>query len=170
MGEHSLRLARIPADSAGIADVYLSSARHHAQLAPEWYRVPEATHVVERFERALSGTETIIVGEYHGEVVGFVQVQILPPGSPHSMLQQIKTAALELAVAADHRGAGLGTALLRAGEHWSASRGVQRLQLDGLAANSSALRLYRQRFGYRDFGVILHKRVDEVLARTARGT
>jgi ribosomal protein S18 acetylase RimI-like enzyme len=110
------------------------------------------------------------VGEYHGEVIGFVQVRILPPTSPHSMLQQIKTAALDLAVTADHQGAGLGTALLYAAEHWSPSCGVERLQLDALAANSSALRLYRQRFGYRDFGVVLHKRVDEVLARTDRGT
>ncbi|HEX7222486.1 MAG TPA: hypothetical protein VF231_04510, partial [Candidatus Limnocylindrales bacterium] len=45
-----------PADLDVLVDIYLSSARHHARIDPEWFHVPDPDAVRERLERFASGT------------------------------------------------------------------------------------------------------------------
>lgn len=65
-----------------------------------------------------------------------------------------------LAVAPDHRGEGLGRALVEAAERWLAARGVPKVQLMVRAGNEAALGFY-DRLGYESSDVVvLARRLD----------
>lgn len=64
----------------------------------------------------------------------------------------------DLAVAADARRLGVGTALMEGGEAWARDRGLPELGLDVWSTNERALAFYR-RLGYRAESLSLVKRV-----------
>jgi ribosomal protein S18 acetylase RimI-like enzyme len=64
----------------------------------------------------------------------------------------------DLAVTAEARRMGVGTALMRAGEEWARERGLPALSLDVWSTNERALAFYRG-LGYRDESLCLVKRV-----------
>lgn len=80
----------------------------------------------------------VLVCEEDGQVVGMCTVQLLI-----STAEGGKAGLLEdLVVTDSRRGRGVGTALLRAAEEWSAGQGATRLQLVADAMNGPALQFY----------------------------
>lgn len=65
----------------------------------------------------------------------------------------------DLAVIADARRMGVGTALMKAGEAWARDRGLPALSLDVWSTNERALAFYR-RLGYSAESLSLVKQVD----------
>ncbi|WP_448317595.1 N-acetyltransferase family protein [Streptomyces sp. CO7] len=106
----------------------------------------------------------ILVGELHGEVVGYVRVSPSTPLEANAHVQQIQG----LAIAERARGLGLGKALMRAAEDEARRRGARRLTLRVLGHNARARALYSS-LGYTVEGILPEemlldgKYVDDVL-------
>jgi ribosomal protein S18 acetylase RimI-like enzyme len=82
----------------------------------------------------------IFVASLDGKVVGMCTLQIIV-----STALGKKVAAIEdVVVDVDHRGNGLGAALLRTAEQWAQQRGLGRLQLMADRDNNPALGFYRR--------------------------
>jgi len=115
-----------------------------------------------RFRRSWSDREAQVVALDGGRVVGHVYVQReLHPVTRH-------VATLGIAVAADHRRRGIGSALMAEAFRWGRSVGVEKIMLAVYPTNDVAIALYR-RFGFVEEGRLVgHSRKstgyeDEVL-------
>jgi GNAT superfamily N-acetyltransferase len=150
-------------DVDALADVYVSSARHHSALDPGFYTVPDRDAVVGHLRKALDLEDDArvvrLVAEVAGRVIGSVGVELRSP-SPASMLRPELAASVAIAVLEDGRGAGIGSRLMEAAEGWAGQRGATLMMLDASAANAGGLRFYEKRHGYRLRGVLLTKRID----------
>jgi diaminopimelate decarboxylase len=118
-----------------------------------------------RFRRSWTDREAQIVAVEAGRVIGHVFVQReLHPVTRH-------VATLGIAVAADRRSRGIGSALMAEAIRWGRSVGVEKLMLSVYPSNTAAVALYR-RFGFVDEGrLVRHSRKsygydDEVLMAT----
>jgi ribosomal protein S18 acetylase RimI-like enzyme len=149
------------ADAAALAAIYLDSARHHAEIDPGMYRLPDESDVLARIQAKLADHQTsLFVAEAEHEVAGMLEVQVLDEPRAGSMTAHVPTARLAIAVRGGRRGRGAGTALMAFVDQWATEQGCRRLILDTAAANSGALRFYR-RLGYRTYGLLLRKPLDD---------
>jgi RimJ/RimL family protein N-acetyltransferase len=114
--------------------------------AGEWRSVWEERRHLVAIGR--SGHGAVLVAENQAGIVGRLSILRDPhPASGH-------VADVGLMVAADHRRAGVGTALLHAAEEWARGAGIRKLELHVFPHNEAALALYEQagyrREGYRE--------------------
>ncbi|MFC6835366.1 GNAT family N-acetyltransferase [Halomarina ordinaria] len=101
-------------------------------------------------------TGGLLVAREDGSVVGFV---MFGPSSG-AYEQTVEKGVVEnLYVDPDHRGAGIGTALLRAAEEALRADGADVVALDVMAGNEAAQRLYRE-LGYRPHRITMTKAGD----------
>jgi GNAT superfamily N-acetyltransferase len=153
-------------DSEALAEVYLSSARHHASLDPEYYHVPDPEAVIRHMRDALSAdspspVRTVrLLAEVGGLVLGSAEVTLQSP-NPASMIRPTVAASVGVAVLEDQRGGGVGSRLMEAAEDWARERGATIMLLDASAANRDALRFYEERHGYRLRGVLMTKELEQ---------
>jgi diaminopimelate decarboxylase len=98
-----------------------------------------------RFRRSWSSEESHIVALDGNRVVGNVVVS----RDPHPVTHHV--ASLAIAVAADHRGRGIGGALLAEAHRWARWAGVRKLLLSVYPRNAAAIALYRK-FGFIEEG------------------
>lgn len=154
-----IRVATID-DVEALVDIYISSARHHAALDPEFYHVPVRDVVVGHLREALDVEDAAsvvrLVAEAGGVVVGSARVELRSP-SPASMLRPGLAASVDVAVLEDRRNAGIGSRLMESAEDWARRRGATLMMLDASAADVDALRFYEKRRGYRLRGVLMTK-------------
>jgi ribosomal protein S18 acetylase RimI-like enzyme len=103
----------------------------------------------------------ILVAEINSQVVGFIGV--VPHHTSQNILERDQEMAYitDLIVLAEYRGHGIGRRLLREAEEYAAGLGARRMRIGVLAANSAAHALYRDA-GYRDYEVILERRIGVV--------
>jgi GNAT superfamily N-acetyltransferase len=139
-------------DLEAIVDLYLAVAQHHAAIDPELFHVPARDAVRDRLLRRIgqSGDRAenvvAIVGD---EIVGNASIDIGDPPAAGSILRPVVAAEIGVGLAAEWRGRGIGTALIRHLEGWAREHGVERIGLVVADANVDAIRLYR-RLGYVD--------------------
>ena len=87
-----------------------------------------------------------------GRVVGHVYIQ----REAHPVTRHVAT--LGIAVSADHRGRGIGRALMAEAFRWARSSGVEKIMLSVYPHNDAAIGLYR-RFGFVEEGrLVAHSR------------
>jgi len=98
-----------------------------------------------RFARAPSDREAEFLAMAGDRVVGHLFIQ----REPHPVSRHVAT--LAVAVAADHRGRGVGGALMTEAFGWARSAGVEKLVLSVYPHNTGAVALYRK-FGFVDEG------------------
>jgi len=98
-----------------------------------------------RFRRSWTDKEAHLVGLAGERVVGHVFIQ----REDHPVTRHV--ASLGIAVAADHRGRGIGSALMSEAFRWARSFGVEKIVLSVYPHNAAAIALYR-RFGFVDEG------------------
>ena len=151
-------------DSEALAAVYVSSARHHASLDSEYYRVPDQKAVIRYLREALSTDSperTVrLVAEVEGVVLGSAEVTLQSPNAG-SMIRSALAASVGVAVLEDQRGGGIGSRLMEAAEDWARERGATLMLLDASAANVDALRFYEERHGYRLRGVLMTRELEQ---------
>jgi GNAT superfamily N-acetyltransferase len=82
----------------------------------------------------------IFVADLNGEVVGMCSVQVVVSTAMGKEVGAVEDVVIDVG----HRGRGIGSALMRAVEHWALSRRLGRLQLGADRDNGSALCFYRQ--------------------------
>lgn len=98
-----------------------------------------------RFRHAWTDREAQVVALDGDRVVGHVYVQ----REAHPVTRHV--ASLGIAVAADHRGNGIGTSLMAEAMRWGRSVGVDKIMLSVYPHNDAAIALYR-RFGFVEEG------------------
>ena len=105
--------------------------------------------------RAQDARSTVLVAEgADGAPLGFISLKL-----GEDIVGVARGHVADLAVTADARRIGVGTALMRAGEGWARDRGLPALSLDVWSTNERALRFYR-RLGYGAESLCLIKRLD----------
>ncbi len=149
-----------PEDAQALAAVYAAWAEHHQRLDPSLYPAPDEAAFVERYRKRLPLPEDaeILVADIAGEVVGWVELQLKPPGGEPRMLRDALTAEIDIAVLPDYRGARIGSDLLEAGEQWAAKHGVEYMTVAVHTANVDAARFYQDHHGWRTTGLFMLKR------------
>lgn len=150
----------LPEDAQALAAVYAAWAEHHQRLDPSLYPPPDEAALVDRYRKRLPLPEDaeILVADIAGEVVGWVEIQLKPPGGEPRMLRDSLTAEIDIAVLPDYRRAGIGTDLIEAAEAWAAERNVEFLTVEVHTANVDAARFYQERHGWRTGGLFMLKR------------
>jgi GNAT superfamily N-acetyltransferase len=153
----SVRAAGL-ADVAALVRLRLANADRHVQLAPAIYRRPDAETVRGHFEAVLTAeSNTVIsVAEAAGEVVGMVELVLLPEPPDHQILTPRRAAEIHTVVLDGHRGQGVGSALVSAAERIAAERGVSILYAGIFTPNTSAVRFYSSA-GFGPRGTLLSK-------------
>ena len=101
-----------------------------------------------RFRASWTDREAQVVGLDGGRVVGHVFVQ----REVHPVTRHVAT--LGIAVAIDHRGRGIGAALMGEAFRWAGSVGVEKIMLSVYPHNLPAIALYR-RFGFVEEGRLM---------------
>jgi diaminopimelate decarboxylase len=118
-----------------------------------------------RFRRPWTDREAQILAVEEDRVVGHIYIA----REDHPVTRHVAT--LGIAVAADRRGRGIGSALLSEGLGWARGAGVEKVVLSVYPHNAAAISLYRK-FGFIDEGRLVghsHKSYgyeDEVLMAT----
>ena len=140
-------------------DIYLDTARHHAAVDPERFRVPARADIADRLRPRIVGRGDH--GEYvaaiiDGRMVGSATMYIDDLPHPGSMATQRRVAEFGVAVLAEWRGRGIGRALIEHLEHWAADHGADEIMLEVSTANPDAIRLYES-MGYVTTGRTMHK-------------
>lgn len=152
------------ADLDALVDIYLASARRHAELDPDAYRVPDRGDCAVRLRRRIEkvgDTSAYVAAVVDGQLAGSATVDVADPPHPGAMARPVLTAELGIAVLEEWRGQGLGRRLIGHLEAWAVERGVTRMILEVTAANDGAIRLYHE-LGYTDSGYQMRK---ELVAR-----
>jgi ribosomal protein S18 acetylase RimI-like enzyme len=103
-----------------------------------------------RFRRSWTDREAQLVAVEGKRVVGHITIQ----REGHPVSQHVAT--LGIAVAADRRGGGVGSALLAEALRWARSTGVERIVLSVYPDNTRAIALYR-RFGFVEEGRLVRQ-------------
>jgi ribosomal protein S18 acetylase RimI-like enzyme len=98
-----------------------------------------------RFRRSWTEREAQVVAVDGERIVGHVYVQ----REAHPVTRHVAT--LGIAVAADHRGRGIGSALMAEVFRWAETVGVEKIMLSVYPHNAAAIALYR-RFGFVEEG------------------
>jgi RimJ/RimL family protein N-acetyltransferase len=90
---------------------------------------------------------TLLVAEEGGEILGNIGLL------SGSLSELAHVGEFGISVARDHRGLGIGTALIASLEQWAPAHGIRRIEVRAFASNPGALRLY-ERLGYEREGVL----------------
>lgn len=98
----------------------------------------------------------VLVAERQGEVTGFATILTRAPRSDPDDAWPEHTQLAELAVLPEHRGAGIGTALIVAAEALAREGGAPVLRVAVVADNAGARRLYA-RHGFGEAQVLMQK-------------
>lgn len=143
-GSMLVRDAR-PDDARAWREIIMEAAREARQIvtAPEevWSFEDLSNRIAERHPTKVA----FLVAERDGRVVGVLKV------ARGERVANAHTAELGLTVARDARGAGVGTALMRAAEERACTWGVRKLCLGVFADNARARSLY-SRLGFAEEG------------------
>jgi diaminopimelate decarboxylase len=136
--------AATPRDAEGFLDLYRDVAAEERFLRSE--RVSRSVRATRRlFREPRTSEHCFLVAAEGGRVVGWISLT----RDAHPIVRHVAT--FGMAVAADRRGEGIGTALLLEGLGWARSAGVDKVELSVYPDNRTALALYR-RFGFVEEG------------------
>ena len=147
-------------DAAAIARVYMESAEHHATIDPEHCEVPDRAAIEERYRQGRQHPDSespaiTLVAELGGEIVGFLDAQIQLPFDP--MLRRTPYCFIaDVAVAATHRGHGVGEQLMQVVETWAREQHAGFVSLIYNTGNSRVTAFY-SRLGFAPVSVGLMK-------------
>lgn len=145
-------------DVPALVRLRLANAERHVQLAPDQFRIPDASVVRRHFEVVLAHS-LITVAELDGEVVGMAEVVLLVEPPDHQILVPSRAADIHTVVLDGHRGRGVGTALIEAARQVAVRHGVTALYANIFATNDDAVAFYSGA-GFGPRGILLSKPLD----------
>lgn len=158
----SIRRAQA-ADVDGLARIYVDTARAFVAMDGRGYHQPDPAVLRSRIVVKLSDAAlALYVAAIVDDVVGLLELELVAPPPPGSLLRSDPAVQVGVAVREDRRGAGIGTTLMRFAERWATQHGRTMLVLSAAFANSGARRLY-ERLGYEPYGVIMRKSLHQDL-------
>lgn len=133
----------------------------HARLLPDYFRVSPATKTAPASASPGAGTVTLVAerDDGPGGVLGYVTVKLVETPRDPAMTPRRRAHVDSIVVDEDHRGRGVGTALMQAAGQWARRRGAAELVLTVWSDNRPAEALYR-RLGYEPLARIMHLPLD----------
>ena len=136
--EATIRRATM-ADFARVSRIFAEENRFHAELVPHAIRMAEPVMSHEWLEEVLADpAQALFVAQLGAEVAGVLLAR-LRTSADDPILQPRRYAYVdEVAVAAEHRGQGLGRALMAEVERWTLSQGASEIELHVWEANRPA--------------------------------
>jgi ribosomal protein S18 acetylase RimI-like enzyme len=142
-----VRAAR-PDDFPTVLALFDALNRQHADALPDVARAPDPPNLTraELAEMLASPNVLFAVAELDGDVVGFVDASRHQPSDPTDV-DAPWCGINNLAVRADRRRRGVGTALVRAAEAWAGAKGLGDVRLQVYEFNAGA-RAFYERLGY----------------------
>lgn len=150
----------VAADRAAVIDLIWALNRHEDAITGDRPTDREAAiECLAHDERRAGKRGSLLVAERAGQVAGFLALAI-EPGVPF-IRQELRRHGLvmELVVAEEARGLGLGTALLAQAERLTRAAGCNAMLIGVVRGNDGAEALYR-RFGFAPYAIEMLKRLD----------
>ncbi len=156
-----IRLYR-DADDDAVKALIVGLQAHERQFEPRMSAPEDIQDTYFAYIRSRCAKETgeILVAETGGDIVGFVCVLARVVADDIDEDRYEYAYVSDLVVAPDHRGAGVGSALLAEAETFARAHGAKWLRIGVLAGNEGAIKLYR-RAGFVDRAVQLEKPLTE---------
>jgi ribosomal protein S18 acetylase RimI-like enzyme len=139
-------------DADAAARLWTQSAEEHTLYDLVYTTAPDAEKVMRRFLGDLSSSSysCLFVAESNREVIGFLSGE-LREGSP-TFEPKLWAAVEDIYVSPDHRGLGVGHALLEEFQKWAKEKNVSGISLQVAAGNVRARKLYEE-LGFREVSV-----------------
>ena len=156
-----------PGDGAALARMAEENASYYAERFPQDFRVPDEEGRVEFMEPAPGeSTETFLalVAELDGELVGYLEAELLPPLETARYQSNPELGERRLFI--NYVGTrpqfwrrGVATKLVQAAEEWGRERGATIALCDTYLDSPVSLPFWEERMGYRRRSVRLTKRL-----------
>ncbi|HEX8086613.1 MAG TPA: GNAT family N-acetyltransferase [Solirubrobacteraceae bacterium] len=150
-----------------MARAWTDVGRFYVGVSPSDFQVPDEDGLVDWLECGVEAMESdqdlaLLVSEQGDEVIGWVSARLVTPVSDAKWQLQRELGTTRLiidavAVAEEHRGAGVGIDLVLAAERWGRERGATVAVADGNWDSGIVPRFYEARLGYRRRSVSLRK-------------
>lgn len=130
-------------DIPAISELYREQFREMAKLIPDF--IKEGNQSKEFLEKTITNDDSdILVYENDGVIVGFILLQAKTRPDFEFMLPGKYCYIMDILVTEMHRGKGFGTALMNAAKNWAKEKECTFINLDVLANNPGAIKLYEE--------------------------
>lgn len=138
-----IRIADIN-DRERLTELFMQLHRHHVEIKPETFRMPEREWFSGRISEILNdGGQTVLVHESGGALDGYAVVKIIDVNTEEKIPRRMCYIDC-FAVAEDCRRAGIGTELFGAVKAFGKERGCTSVQLGVSACNTGAAAFYEK--------------------------
>ena len=144
-------------DFEQVGNIFLEELQFHAELLPERFTVAEPIMTLAWFEEILQNSEKVLlVAEENGpstsaqdrRILGQVLLNITKTPDDPIIKPRKFVYVDELAVAASHRGQGIGKKLMEAAKEWAKQQGIREIELNVWEKNGRAIHFY-EKLGYQ---------------------
>ena len=138
-----IRIADIN-DCERLTDLFVELHRHHVEIKPETFRMPEREWFSDRIAGILNdGEQTVLVHESGSRLNGYAVVKIMDVNTEEKIPRRMCYIDC-FAVAEDCRRKGIGTELFKAVKAFGKERGCTSVQLGVSACNTGAVAFYEK--------------------------
>ena len=138
-----IRIADIN-DRERLTELFMQLHRHHVEIKPETFRMPERVWFSDRIADILNdGGQTVLVHESGGGLNGYAVVKIMDVNTEEKIPRRMCYIDC-FAVAEDVRRQGVGTELFNAVKAFGKERGCTSVQLGVTACNTDAVAFYEK--------------------------
>lgn len=149
-------------DRENLANLRRQNEQAHARLLPDYFRVaPPPAAAINDSRPGPSSVILVAEGSVpRGKtVLGYVRVNVVETPPDLTMTPRRRAHVDEIVVDEGHRGAGIGTALMRGAAAWARRRDAVEMVLTVWSDNRAADALYR-RLGYQPIARVLRRALD----------
>lgn len=152
-----------PDDAPLLVRLYRHVHDPHVEAEPEVYRSPSDDEALAFYRERLARADVVVfVAEVEGQGVGYVLCQHVRREASAFTRAREYLMVDQLAVAADHRRAGLGRRLMAAAEELARELGLARVELDVRGWNAGA-RAFYQALGFAPAQLRLGRSGDQAM-------
>ena len=130
-------------DCERLTELFMQLHRHHVEIKPETFRMPEREWFSERIAGILNdGGQSVLVHD-NGEIDGYAVVKIMDVNTEEKIPRRMCYIDC-FAVAEESRRTGVGTELFKAVKAFGKERGCTSVQLGVSACNTGAVSFYEK--------------------------
>ena len=130
-------------DIPRLAELFSQLHRHHVEIKPETFRMPEPDWFEDRMSGILCGGETVILVSESAEINGYAAIKVISVDTAEKYPRRMCYIDC-FAVAENARRQGIGTALFEGVKEFARQHDCTSIQLGVTACNSGAVEFYRK--------------------------
>jgi len=131
-----------------VGAVFAEENRFHTGLLPDRFQIAKPIMTHGWFDAILENdAQALFVAEHSEEIVGVLLIKLMTNPDDPIFCPRRYAYVDELAVAEQHRGQGIGRALVQAAERWASDQDMSEIELNVWQVNKGAIAFY-ERLGY----------------------